>query len=38
MVESLHSGTISLGHENVEQMLMLSHAMKVRPRFSSQGN
>ncbi len=30
MVESLHSGTISLGHENVEQMLMLSHAMKVR--------
>ncbi|KAL0049793.1 hypothetical protein WJX82_010089 [Trebouxia sp. C0006] len=30
MVESLHSGTISLGHENVEQMLMLSHAMKVK--------
>ena len=33
MVESLHSGTISLSHENVEQMLMLSHAMKVRPFF-----
>ncbi|KAL0042748.1 hypothetical protein WJX79_009431 [Trebouxia sp. C0005] len=30
MVESLHSGTLSLGHENVEQMLVLSHAMKVK--------
>ena len=38
MVESLHSGTISLGHENVEQMLMLSHAMKVRTLFFSQGS
>ncbi len=33
MVESLHSGTISLGHDNVEQMLVLSHAMKVRSLF-----
>ncbi len=38
MVESLHSGTISLSHKNVEQMLVLSHAMKVRTLFPSQGN
>ena len=37
MVESLHSGTISLSHDNVEHMLMLSHAMKVRTFFSQPG-
>ena len=29
MVESLYSGTVSLNHENVEQLLLLSHAMQV---------
>ena len=37
MVDSLHSGTVSLSNENVEHMLMLSHAMKVRTFFVQPG-